>query len=88
MSFTLENASDVILCLHDGIIEEAIRTWNEFLHPFGRDVVEDREHGIDHQDRSDNVMYRNYSAERECPEDIRPVDDQTGEQQDDDGDGL
>ena len=77
MPFAFEDAGDVILRLNDRIIEETVWVRNEFPNAVGCDVIEEREHSIDHQDDCKNIMNRHHTTEGEHAEDIWSVDDQT-----------
>ncbi len=88
MRLALEDAGEVIFRLYDRIVKEAIGARDELAHAVGGDVIEEREHRIDHQDDGQHIVDGHHATEGEDAEDLRSVDDQAGEQQEDDGDGL
>ena len=88
MRFALENTVQVEFGLHDGLVEEAVRMGNELADLTADQVVEQRERGVDHQQGSQDVVQHHHVAEAEDAKHVRAVDDQAGEQQQDDGEGL
>ena len=88
MSLALEDAGDVVLRLHNGIIEEAVGMRDELPNLVGDKMIEDREYGVDHEDDRDDIVDGHHAGEGERAEDVGPMDDQTCQQQDDDGCGL
>ena len=51
-------------------------------------VVEEREAGVDHQQGCQHVVHQHHTAEGEDAKDVRVMDDQAGEEQQDDCEGL
>ncbi len=88
MTFTFENAADVVFCLHDRVIEEAVGTRYVLLHAFRCGVIENGKQCIHYEDDCNHIVNRYNTAEGEHAERIGSVYDQARKQQDDDGCGL
>jgi hypothetical protein len=84
MRAALEDVAQIELGLQDRLVEEAVGPRDELLNGAAGQVIEERHRRVDHEHQRQHVVQPDHVAEVEHAQQVRAMDDQAGEEQQDD----